>query len=74
MDGYFGTFWSDEDKLAFYNVVRNHNILAICNGHEHSSTVVDWNDIPTTRGSGDETALIEVNYFNGSPNLHINMI
>jgi hypothetical protein len=74
MDGYFGTFWSDEDKLAFYNVIKNHNILAICNGHEHSSTVVDWNGIPTIRGSGDETAVIEINYFNGSPKLHINMI
>ena len=53
-------FWSVEDKFKFANVIEGHNILAICNGHSHSTVVGMFNDHITVRGSYKNAAILEI--------------
>ncbi|MBN2441007.1 MAG: carbohydrate-binding protein [Spirochaetales bacterium] len=43
-------WWTDEERIAFYNAVRNHNIVAIFHGHRHESSYYQWNGINVFNG------------------------
>lgn len=53
-------FWSVEDKFKFRDAVDGHNILAICNGHSHDTSIGLFADIPTIRGSGNRPAVVQI--------------
>lgn len=52
-------WWSMNEKDAFRDVIREHNVQLIINGHWHASGLGHWYDIPVVRGSGSEFGVIE---------------
>lgn len=52
-------WWTANEKNKFYNVIKEHNILLIVNGHYHYSGINEWKNITEVRGSGSKLVLIE---------------
>lgn len=53
-------WWTDEEKEAFYQVIKDYNVLLIANGHIHSTAKGMWHDIPVVHGSGEKSCIIEM--------------
>jgi Icc-related predicted phosphoesterase len=51
----YNDWWSNDEKEGFYNVIKDYNVILICNGHDHESRKDYWKDIPCIIGSGDRT-------------------
>lgn len=50
-------WWSKVEKNAFYNVIRNYNVIAILNGHAHGSAAFDFRGkCPSIRAGGNDFA------------------
>ena len=43
--GPYSDWWSDEEKDAFYELVKDYTIIAILVGHHHITKITDWNGI-----------------------------
>jgi predicted phosphodiesterase len=48
----YGKWWKEEEKEAFYQVIKHCNVLALVHGHYHKSYTTFWKDIPVYNGSG----------------------
>jgi len=57
---YGANFWTDEAKDAYHAVIKSHNVVLICTGHNHTTTIGLWRNIPTVRGSGNKLAVVEM--------------
>ncbi len=44
-DDFSGLWWTDREQQKFYEVVKDHNILGIFNGHCHAINHYTWNGI-----------------------------
>lgn len=55
----FGDWWTETEKLAFYDIIKNYNVLTIVNGHWHTSCITDWNGIRIIHGA-HTIALVEM--------------
>lgn len=40
-----GGWWSEGEREAFYDVIKNYNIIGIFWGHSHASNITKWRDI-----------------------------
>jgi UDP-2,3-diacylglucosamine pyrophosphatase LpxH len=49
----FGDWWKEEEKLAFYEAIKEHNVLLIINGHWHTSRITTWNNIKIVHCAGN---------------------
>ncbi len=50
-------WWTQAERDAFYNVIKNYNVKAIFTGHEHRCERIYWNGIPdfvAPRAKGDK--------------------
>lgn len=41
------TWWTDEEKEAFYDVIKNYNVILIIHGHQGHASITDWKGITT---------------------------
>ena len=63
-DEFSKLWWTDNDRNNFYNVIKDYNVIAIFQGHNHSVGCTDWNGIPvwavgsTQNGSAPGTFLM----------------
>lgn len=57
----YSDWWKDEEKEAFYQVIKDYNVQLIINGHYHASGKGMWHGIPVVRGSGHKSCIIEMN-------------
>lgn len=48
-------WWKDEEKDAFWNVIKDYNVQLIINGHDHETRMDIWHGIPCLLGSGDNS-------------------
>lgn len=51
----YNDWWSNAEKEDFYNVIKNYNVILICNGHDHETRIDNWKNIPCVIGSGDNS-------------------
>jgi len=52
-------WWSETEKDAFYNAIKNYNIILIAVGHSHSSAVYTFRDkFTVVKAAGSEFAEI----------------
>ena len=49
LQGYYSSFWTQEDKDAFARSIEGRNVLAIFHGHEHRVGHYVWNGHPVFR-------------------------
>jgi 3',5'-cyclic AMP phosphodiesterase CpdA len=54
-DAPYNDWWEDSEKDNFYETIKNHNVILICNGHDHETRIDNWRDIPCVIGSGDNS-------------------
>jgi hypothetical protein len=40
-------WWSERERSAYYEAIKNYNIIAIFWGHSHTPQFLNWNGIPT---------------------------
>ncbi len=59
-DNPFSDWWSASEKEKFYDVIKDHNILMLHNGHWHHSGITEWKEIKEVHGSGGTVALIKM--------------
>ncbi len=45
-DGFSFLWWTETERRAFYEVIKNYNILGIFHGHSHGVEKRIWNGIP----------------------------
>ena len=38
--------FNEDEKEKFYNIIKNHNVIAIINGHKHGTFEDNWKNIP----------------------------
>ncbi len=55
-DGWGLGWWDNISRTAFYNVIKNYNIIAIFWGHSHATALIDWNSIDTYGTPSSQTA------------------
>lgn len=48
----FGDWWSEDEKLAFYNIIKDYNLICIINGHWHTSCGTTWNNFKIIHCAG----------------------
>jgi len=53
-------FWTKQDKFKFADVIDGHNVLCICNGHSHDTTIGMFSNVYTVRGSGADAAIVHI--------------
>ena len=53
-------WWTETEKNAFYEVIKNYSIICLCVGHDHISAVSTWKDIRVVSAAGSEIALCEI--------------
>ena len=58
----FSDWWSDKEKKQFYHVIKDYNILAIINGHLHTTYEKKWNGFTMLNAGGSK--LIRMNMEN----------
>ena len=66
----FSDWWSDKEKEQFYQVIKDYNILAIINGHLHSSYRKIWKGFTMLNAGGkkllrmnmEDDKFIDVNF------------
>ncbi len=51
----YNDWWTNDEKEDFYNVIKNYNVILICNGHDHETRIDNWKNIPCVIGSGDNS-------------------
>ncbi len=56
----YSDWWGEDEKTAFYDVIKDNNVLLIINGHWHESGIGHWNGIPVVRGAGDKFCIVEI--------------
>jgi Icc-related predicted phosphoesterase len=49
----FGDWWKEEEKQAFYDVIKDYNILCIICGHWHTSCGTLWNNLKIIHCAGN---------------------
>jgi len=64
--GPWSDWWTDEQKQAFYNVIKGYRIISLVTGHEHVSEITTWNGIQEIKGSGTTIALCHYNSTNNN--------
>ena len=52
-------WWTDAEKTAFYETIKEHNVKLIINGHAHVTRKSVWNNIPTII-CADDSVVVEV--------------
>jgi len=58
--GSYSDWWPQEDKDAFYNTIKNYNVILILAGHSHGGTIYKFRDrFPMVRAAGVEFAEIK---------------
>lgn len=60
IDELWADFWTVEEKEKFWQMIKNHNVIGIATGHNHSTLINLWHDIPIIRGSGSNIAVVEI--------------
>ena len=58
----YSDWWNDKEKEQFYQVIKDYNILAIINGHIHSTYEKKWKDFTMLNAGGSK--LIRMNMEN----------
>lgn len=53
----FGDWWTDEEKLAFYTIIKDYNVLLIINGHWHTTRVTMWNNFKIIHCAGNPVVI-----------------
>lgn len=51
LQGPYSDFWSQYEKEAFFNVIKDYNIRLICTGHIHINKKSYWKGIPVVQAS-----------------------
>jgi len=64
LEGPYSDWWSKKQKDAFYNAIKDYNILAILVGHHHITKVTTWRGIRVI-ASSNRYSVITYNPFSG---------
>ncbi len=54
-------WWTDKERAEFYDVIKEHNVKLIVNGHWHINKISSWNNIPVIICGGTTPVVIQVN-------------
>lgn len=60
IEGRWSDWWTDVEKGAFYETIKDHNVKLIIVGHSHNNYLVKWNGINVASGAGSKVALCTI--------------
>lgn len=69
--GSFSDWWTEEEKEAFYQVIKDHNILTIIVGHRHQNWLDKWKEFTVVSGAGSPLMLCQIKIDGNSSNVQI---
>jgi UDP-2,3-diacylglucosamine pyrophosphatase LpxH len=73
LQGPWSDWWKDSEKEAFYQVIKDYNIILIANGHIHKTEYYKWKGIPVVTCGGAQ--MVRCTYCsNTNPKLNVDFI